>query len=96
LLMGRLTGRRVCKGCGATFHVEFKPPKAEGRCDDCSGGKLYQRDDDKEEVISSRLDVYEKNTVPVIEYYKNKGKYVEIDGTGEAKEVFDRLNKAIH
>ena len=81
VLVKRLCGRRVCKSCGISFHIEFSKPEQDGVCDSCSG-ELYQREDDNEEVIQNRMLNYEKSTIPVIEFYKNKGKYVEIDGNG--------------
>ena len=71
-LVDRLTGRRVCRTCGATYHVTNKAPKVEGVCDKC-GGELYQRNDDKIETVSNRLDVYAAQTAPLIEYYQSKG-----------------------
>ncbi len=94
LLLGRLTGRRVCKNCGAVYHVESKPPRKEGVCDVC-GGPVIQRPDDKAEVIRTRLEAYEQSTRPLKDYYKNKGNYVEIDGVGTTEEVFERLTKAL-
>ncbi len=78
-LMARLTGRRVCRKCGASFHVMFNPPKKEGVCDSC-GGELYQRSDDNEETVSNRLDVYEAQTQPLIDYYKARGLLLNING----------------
>jgi adenylate kinase len=93
-LLGRLTGRRVCEKCGENFHVESKAPRQTGVCDKC-GGKLIQRPDDREEVITTRLKAYEDNTRPLREYYKTKGTYVEVDGVGGAEEVFSRIQKVI-
>lgn len=78
-LMARLTGRRVCKACGASYHVMFNAPKTEGVCDSC-GGELYQRSDDNEETVSNRLDVYESQTQPLIDYYKEAGILLNING----------------
>lgn len=78
-LIERATGRRICKNCGATYHVKFNPVKVAGKCDKC-GGELYQRADDTAETMQNRLSVYEKSTSPLIEYYKKAGKYTEIDG----------------
>ena len=89
-LIGRLTGRRVCKGCGAVFHVESRPTKEDGVCDVC-GGEVIQRDDDKEDVIKVRLENYEKSTRPVKEFYQQSGRFTEIDGTGASEAVFDRV-----
>ena len=96
LLLGRLTGRRVCRNCAAVYHVESKPPKKEGICDVC-GGEVYQRADDKEDVIRTRLEAYEASTKPLKEYYKAKGPqtYAEVDGTGTTEQVFDRLTKVM-
>ncbi|MGE3973418.1 MAG: adenylate kinase [Bdellovibrionales bacterium] len=89
-IIDRLSGRRVCEKCGATYHVVTSPPKAEGTCDKCSG-KVIQRSDDRKEVIEERLRVYEGNTKPLKEYYEQSGCLVEIDGTGATRDVFERL-----
>lgn len=78
-LVARLTGRRICKGCGATFHVMFNPSQKGESCDKCDG-ELYQRADDNEETVSKRLSVYADQTKPLIQYYQDKGMYAEIDG----------------
>ena len=78
-LIERAVGRRICKKCGATYHVKFNPPKKEGVCDAC-GGELFQRADDTEETMKNRLSVYEASTKPLIEYYEKKGVYTEVDG----------------
>ena len=88
LLLGRLTGRRVCKNCGATYHVEAKPPVKDGVCDVCSSDQVVQRKDDMPEVIEERLEVYENSTAPVKSFYQAQGKLIELDGTGEADDVF--------
>ncbi len=93
-LLGRLTGRRVCRACGTVFHTQTKPPSTAGVCDNC-GGEVYQRPDDKEEVIRTRLEAYETSTRPLKDYYKAKGPYVEIDGTGATEDVFGRLTKVL-
>lgn len=90
LLMRRLTGRRVCRSCGVNFHVAFNPPRVEGLCDSC-GGELYQRDDDNEETVRNRLRVYQADTAPVIDHYRLKGILVEIDGSDEQGQVFERI-----
>ncbi len=77
--MRRITGRRSCRTCGAIYHVEFNPPKVEGKCD-LDGGELYQRDDDKPETVRNRLYVYYKQTSPLVGYYFAKGLLVEING----------------
>ncbi|BFH65433.1 MULTISPECIES: adenylate kinase [Paenibacillus] len=81
-LMARLTGRRICKSCGATYHVIFNPPKQEGVCDKC-GGELYQRSDDNEESVGTRLDEYINKTAPLLAFYENKGLLRQIDGDQE-------------
>lgn len=91
-LIDRLTGRRICRGCGASFHVIFNPPNEAGKCDAC-GGELYQRDDDNEATAASRLDVYEEQTQPLIDYYNEKGLLLEINGDQEIDKVLgDILN----
>jgi len=89
-LVGRLTGRRTCKNCGAMFHILFHPPRLEGRCDRCEG-PLYQREDDKEETIRTRLDEYQRQTAPLIEYYKLKNLLRSVRGVGGEKEIFERI-----
>ncbi|WP_106626500.1 adenylate kinase [Selenomonas massiliensis] len=85
-LIERAVGRRICKSCGHSFHVKFNPTKVEGVCDDC-GGATYQRADDSEETMKSRLSVYESSTRPLIEYYKKAGVYKEIDGRQDIAKV---------
>lgn len=89
-LIKRLMGRRTCGRCGGMYHVLFNPPKKEGVCDQC-GGSLYQRDDDKEETIRSRLDVYSQQTGPVIQYYASKGLVRAINGIGPIDGIFGRI-----
>jgi len=93
-LVDRLTGRRVCDDCGANYHVEFSPPETEGVCDDC-GGDLIQRDDDTEDTVRERLRVYEENTAPVVEHYRDEGVLVEVDGEGTPDEVFEAIHEAV-
>ncbi|MFO7927274.1 MAG: adenylate kinase [Halobacteriota archaeon] len=93
-LVDRLTGRRVCSECGANFHVEFNQPDEEGVCDEC-GGELIQRDDDTEETVKERLNVFEENTQPVIDHYEETGALVRIDGEGSLEEVWNDLEAAI-
>jgi adenylate kinase len=93
-LVKRLTGRRTCRECGAGFHVHFDPPKKAGTCDKC-GGELYQRDDDNEKTVTARLQVYESQTLPLIEYYKKQGKLRSVDGVGEMKTIFERITKVL-
>ncbi len=94
IVIGRLSTRRVCKACGANYNIKTLPPKVEGVCDKC-GGELYQRDDDKQESILHRMDVYREQTEPLINYYKNKGKITDLDASietdillGEFKKLF--------
>ncbi len=89
-LVERLTGRRTCKNCGMMYHIKFKPPKVEGKCDVC-GGELYQRPDDNEETVRNRLKVYHESTAPLIEYYKKKGVLFEIDGTKSIEEITQEI-----
>ena len=77
-IIQRLSGRRTCKSCNAIFQIQNIPPKKEGICDKC-GGELFQRDDDKPEAIKKRLQVYQEQTAPLIDYYKEKGILVDID-----------------
>jgi len=86
-LLTRITGRRICRKCGSTYHVAFNKPTREDVCDKC-GGELYQRDDDKEATVKKRLDVYTAQTEPLIAYYKTKGLYAEIDGLQDIDKVF--------
>ncbi|MFB6092845.1 MAG: adenylate kinase [Haloquadratum sp.] len=86
-LVDRLTGRRVCPECGASYHVEFEPPEEEGVCDEC-GAELEQREDDTEETVRERLRVYEENTAPVVEHYRDEGVLVAVDGEASPDEVF--------
>ena len=89
-LMKRLTGRRTCKSCQQMYNVNFSPPQKDGVCDKC-GGELMQRDDDKEETIKNRLDVYEKSTAPLIDYYKGKGILKSVEGTGSIDDIFNKV-----
>lgn len=90
VLMGRLTGRRVCKSCGTVYHIESKPTSKEGVCDVC-GGQVVQRNDDKEEVIGNRLKAYEEFTMPLKNFYKKTGQYTEVDGDRESEEVYKSI-----
>lgn len=89
-ILERMTGRRTCKACGASYHVMFNPPKVEGVCDLCSG-ELIQRKDDKEETVKERLEVYSNQTAPLVEYYATQGNLSKVDGTLEIEEVFQNL-----
>jgi adenylate kinase len=93
-IVKRLSGRRVCKSCGAIFHVIFEKPKKDGICDNCQG-ELNQRDDDKESVIQNRLDVYSAQTSPIINYYKDANLLRTISGVGEVNEISERAIAAL-
>jgi adenylate kinase len=90
----RITGRRQCRGCGKIWHVEFDATKQEGVCDRC-GGQLYQRDDDKAEVIEERLRVYNRDTAPLVDFYGAQNKLVGIDATGPVEDVTQRATDAL-
>lgn len=93
-LITRLTGRRVCKQCGASFHVVNIPPKKEGICDIC-GGELFQRADDTVETVENRIEVYNEQTMPLVDYYKKADNIVTIDGALSLDTVFAEIVKAI-
>jgi adenylate kinase len=94
LLMARLTGRRICKSCGATYHLVFNPPTTEGTCDRC-GGELYQRADDNEETVQNRLDVNMKQTAPLLNFYEHKGYLRNINGQQDINIVFADINELL-
>lgn len=89
-IINRMSGRRACVGCGATYHVVYAPTKEEGICDRC-GEKLILRDDDKAETVKKRLDVYHEQTQPLIDYYTGKGVLKSVDGTKDMEEVFQAI-----
>ena len=93
-LIKRLTGRRTCANCGAIFHIKFKPPRVEDKCDKCQGN-LILRKDDSPEVVENRLKVYEVNTAPVLDYYKNKGSYRSVRGMQSEEMVYNDLLTAL-
>lgn len=93
-LVRRLSGRRVCRSCGAGYHTSFNPPLNAGRCDGCEG-ELYQRDDDREETIENRLKVYEEQTLPLVEFYKKRGFFKSVDGMGSVLQITDLIVSAI-
>ncbi len=93
-LMKRLTGRRTCKACGQMFNMYFNAPKTEGVCDKC-GGELFQRDDDQESTIKKRLEVYEEQTAPLIDYYAGKGILKRVEGTGEIDAIFAKVSELL-
>jgi adenylate kinase len=90
----RLSGRRTCRKCGRVWHIAFDPPSVSGKCDEC-GGELFQRDDDREETIRHRLEVYEQQTQPLISYYADEGILLGIDATGPVEDVTDRALVAL-
>lgn len=89
-LIERAVGRRICKKCGATYHVKFNPTHKNGVCDNC-GGELYQRKDDNEDTMKNRLSAYENSTKPLIDYYKKANLYTEIDGRQPIDKVTEEL-----
>jgi adenylate kinase len=93
-LVDRLTGRRVCDDCGANFHVDFNPPEAEGVCDEC-GGDLIHREDDNEESVRNRLDVFDENTAPVIDHYDDREDFVAVDGEQSLDAVWSDIQDAV-
>ncbi|NSL52571.1 adenylate kinase [Calidifontibacillus erzurumensis] len=93
-LMERLTGRRICKSCGATYHMVFNPPKQEGVCDKC-GGELYQRSDDNAETVGNRLDVNLKQTQPLLDFYSKKGYLRNINGDQDIDKVFSDIEQLL-
>ena len=86
-LMKRLTGRRTCRDCGQMYNIYFNAPAGAGKCDKC-GGELFQRDDDREETIRKRLEVYNQQTAPLIDYYSGKGILKSVEGTGDIEGIF--------
>lgn len=94
ILIERAVGRRICRECGATYHIKFNPPKVEGVCDK-DGGELYQRDDDNESTVSTRINVYVEQTQPLIDYYGDKGLLLDVDGTLEISTVFELITEAL-
>lgn len=93
-LLSRLAGRWTCRQCGAVYHRQSQWPKVEGRCDRC-GGVLYQRDDDQSEAVRRRLEVYSRQTAPLIDYYRGRGRLVEVDGHRSVDEVSGELVAAL-
>jgi len=93
-LKARIVGRRICKECGATYHVTFNPPKVVDVCDKC-GGKLYQRKDDNESTVDNRLSVYTQQTKPLLDYYQGTGNLVNINGLDEIETVFATIQEIL-
>ncbi len=90
VVIKRLSGRRVCESCGATYHISFNPPPVEGKCSRC-GGRIHQRSDDQEETVRERLKVYKALTEPLVDYYKRLSILKAVDGEREADEVLDEI-----
>ncbi len=93
-LLRSLTGRRVCRACGRTFHLVSAPPRVAGTCDDC-GGELYQRADDSEATVATRLDVYQKQTAPLLDYYRGRRLLAEVAGEGSVAGVGEAIRRAM-
>ncbi len=94
LLVERAVGRRICRECGATYHISFNPSKVEAICDKC-GGELYQRSDDNEETVSNRVRVYVEETSPLVDYYTTKGIILNLDGEKAIDAVFEDICRAL-
>lgn len=94
VIVERLSGRRTCKNCGALYHLQFDPSAKEDVCDRC-GGELLQRNDDREETIGARLNVYDTQTAPLVNYYRQRGLLREIDGVGKVEDIEDRVIRAL-
>jgi len=93
-LIARLSGRRTCKQCGHMYHLRFNPPTKPGVCDQC-GGELYQRPDDREETVAARMEVYEKQTEPLREHFRQKGSLRLVDGSRSTDEVFAQILRRV-
>ncbi len=93
-IISRMSGRRACLSCGATYHIVYNAPKKEGVCDQC-GEPLVLRDDDKPETVRNRLDVYHRQTQPLIDYYKKEGILAQVDGTQDMEQVFQDIVKIL-
>ena len=94
LILERLGGRRVCRGCGYNFHMLFDKPKQEKTCDHC-GGEVYTRDDDKPEAITKRLEVYRAQTAPLVDFYRSKGLLIDVDARPDVDQVVNNFKKAL-
>jgi adenylate kinase len=93
-LIRRLSGRRTCSSCGASFHVEFNPPQTHGVCDQC-GGQVIQREDDKESSVERRFEAYKEQTFPLVEFYRDQGKLTEVKAEGQPEEIYEGLLSAL-
>jgi len=94
-LINRLSGRLICRACGFGFHRQYSPPLKSGWCDRC-GGELYQRDDDREDVIAHRLEVYREQTAPLLDFYRHQKGFCELDAGGEMDVVYAALKEAVN
>ena len=94
IIVKRLTARRVCKNCNKVYNLLFMPPEEDGVCDEC-GGELIQRDDDKEETVLNRLEVYQEETAPLIDYYSGTGKLKKVKSDGTPDEVYDNIKEVL-
>jgi len=94
-VVARLSGRRTCPGCKAVFHVTARPPRVQGVCDHC-GGSLYQREDDRPEAIRTRMEVYQKSTKPLIDFYQQRGVLVTVEAEGTPEEIYERTLVALN
>lgn len=93
-IIRRLTGRRICRNCSAPYHMDFNPPQKRGTCDKC-GGSLYQRDDDNEKTVRQRLDVYQRQTEPLINYYRMQGLLERVDGTKAIEAIARQIDHLV-
>ena len=93
-IIERLSGRRVCRDCGETYHVTNNRPKSEGVCDRC-GGQLYMRDDDRPEIVRQRLETYNRDTAPIIDYYSKKDYYLQIDADNDIDTIKKKIKEAV-
>jgi adenylate kinase len=93
-IIARLSGRRTCKECSASYHIQFNKPQVDGKCDKC-GGELIQREDDKESVIKHRLDVYAEQTAPIVSFYREEGLLISMVATGDVDEITQRAISAL-
>jgi len=94
-IVARLSGRRTCPGCKAVFHATARPPKVQGVCDHC-GGSLYQREDDRPEAVRTRMEVYQKSTKPLIDFYQQRGVLVTVEAEGTPEEIYERTLVALN
>ena len=92
-IVRRISGRLICRDCQTPYHKDFKPPKTDGVCDNC-GGSLYQRDDDNAKTVRTRLKAFHSQTAPIVDYYRDAGLLVEIDGEGTLEKVVGRSKAA--